>query len=70
MPSFHTNWNNGGVHGTTVGDITSDKRGIGGNNNNVYSGVQFGWEISTNGGGYRHNNMPPYLVVTIWKRTA
>ena len=25
---------------------------------------------STNGGGASHNNMPPYIVVEMWKRTA
>lgn len=27
-------------------------------------------EISQTGGGQPHNNMPPYLAVFIWKRTA
>ena len=37
------------------------------------SELNFNWEgtvISTTGGGQPHNNMPPYLAVYMWKRTA
>lgn len=36
------------------------------------SGNQYGWILGTgfNGDGKPHNNMPPYLVVSIWKRVA
>jgi len=70
VPNTHTNWNNGGVKGTTVGNISSNKRGVGVNGNDLSSGIQFGWEIFTNGGGVAHNNMPPYLAVFMWKRIA
>ena len=26
--------------------------------------------LMTTGGGWSHNNMPPYLAIYIWKRTA
>lgn len=29
-----------------------------------------GWHRLSTGNGYAHNNMPPYLAVYIWKRTA
>lgn len=34
------------------------------------SGTQYAGRMTSVGGGQSHNNMPPYLVVYMWKRTA
>ena len=39
-------------------------------NNNNYSPESGGLSTGSSGGGKPHNNMPPYLAVYIWKRTA
>lgn len=39
-------------------------------NNNMYSPESGGLSTGSSGGGKPHNNMPPYLAVYIWKRTA
>ena len=37
---------------------------------NVYSGNEMHPASEAVGGGNAHNNMPPYLAVAMWKRTA
>lgn len=69
VPMNHTNWNNGGIGGVTVGTISPDKPGTG-NLENTTSGAQYGWAVWTDGGGKSHNNMPPYITVYCWHRTA
>ena len=32
--------------------------------------TNYAYKTSSTGGGTAHNNMPPYLAVYIWKRTA
>ena len=34
------------------------------------AGYDMGYNTITNGGGKAHNNMPPYVQVSIWRRTA
>ena len=44
--------------------------GEGGRGWNVYAGNEMHPAAEAVGGGQAHNNMPPYLAVAIWKRTA
>lgn len=71
VPPEHQKWNNNGIKGTDCGTTSSSKEGIGMISDNlITSGEQWGWAVSTNGGDGAHNNMPPYLAVYVWKRTA
>ena len=33
-------------------------------------GISYGGDVASTGGGAAHNNMPPYVTVAIWRRTA
>ena len=83
--STYTNGNTGGeaTHTLTVNEIPSHNHNVNigvalnlGTNQGVVSGhspsvVDNVSRDTTNvGGGQAHNNMPPYLVVMVWKRTA
>lgn len=66
----HANWNNGGIKGSYLGMASSDKPGVQSNGNAMTNGHQWSYSVNTNGGGKAHNNMPPYLTVYVWQRTA
>ena len=72
VPYMHDNWRNGGITGGDLGNASSSKKGVSNNNDvlTITSGKQWSYKISTNGGGQPHNNMPPYIAVYMWKRTA
>lgn len=73
VQDFHEKWNNGGVKNFEFGSVPSGKQGIRKTEGNIIqsgSDIQYGWKILTNGGEQAHNNMPPYLSVYIWQRTA
>lgn len=62
MPSHNHALDNYNVTGGTTSFMTvqaNDKRGYSGNVNTLYTG-----------GNQPHNNMPPYLAVYMWQRTA
>lgn len=55
----------------TIDDNSPNKYGIaGGSYVNMSWGANSGKATGTTGGGRAHNNMPPYLVVDMWRRTA
>lgn len=62
MPSHNHTLDNYNVTGGTTSFMTvqaNDKKGYSGNVNTLYTG-----------GNQPHNNMPPYLAVYMWRRTA
>lgn len=72
VPGNHNNWSNGGITAGNLGNASSSKKGVENNKDvlTITSGMQWSYSISTDGGGQPHNNMPPYIAVYIWQRTA
>lgn len=71
VPANHANWNNGGILASNLGNASPSKPGIQqSNGNNLTGQTQYSYMIMSNGGNQPHNNMPPYIVVYVWKRVS
>lgn len=81
--SFDTIGETGGekTHTLTVDEMPSHSHGgiktvssetSGDQQQGINMGRYYGNDVSTssNGGGQAHNNMPPYVVAALWRRTA
>lgn len=62
IPSHHhdVGWDYEGATGSAHGTLLKPE----------YQSPQYQYDTSNTGGGQAHNNMPPYLVVNIWKRVS
>lgn len=66
-------WSGGATGGTYNGYLKSDKMTLYGDSGRgwrIYNNDEICPNYQTIGGDQSHNNMPPYLSVYIWKRTA
>jgi hypothetical protein len=54
-------------HATTTGSLTGPTTAPDTSSSNP---ADWGVDTASTGGGGAHNNMPPYIVVYMWKRTA
>lgn len=70
VPGYHSNWNNGGIAASNLGQTSPSKPGIQSNGNETTSQTQYSYKIMSNGGGKSFSTVPPYLAVYIWKRVS